>query len=120
MAVGNPPFHRMHVETLKVFCDLVEMQSFSLAAERNFVTQSAVSQQIRTLEEKFDRKLLERVRGRREIKLTAAGEVFYRDCKNVLEAYDQMTDNMNSLIGKVSPFGSNARLSYRSTNSSVR
>lgn len=92
----------MHVETLKVFCDLVELQSFSLAAERNFVTQSAVSQQIRTLEEKFDRRLLERVRGRREIKLTSAGEVFYRDCKNVLESYDQMLENMNSLVGKVS------------------
>lgn len=92
----------MHVETFKVFCDLVEMQSFSLAAERNFVTQSAVSQQIRTLEDKYKRKLLERVRGRREIRLTPAGEVFYRECKNVLEAYNQMTENMNSLIGRVS------------------
>ena len=92
----------MHVETLKVFCDLVEMQSFSLAAERNFVTQSAVSQQIRTLEEKFERKLLERVRGRREIRLTPAGEVFYRDCKNVLEAYDQMVENMNTMVGRIS------------------
>jgi len=45
----------MHIETLKVFRDLVDLQSFSLAAERNFITQSAVSQQIRTLEEKFKR-----------------------------------------------------------------
>ena len=71
----------MHIETLKVFCDLVDMQSFSLAAERNFITQSAVSQQIRTLEEKFKRRLLERVRGRREVRLTPAGEVFYRECE---------------------------------------
>src|SRR3989337_2677085 len=74
----------MHIETLKVFCDLVDLQSFSLAAERNFITQSAVSQQIRTLEEKFKRKLLERVRGRREVKLTPAGEVFHREAQNVL------------------------------------
>ena len=66
----------MHIETLKVFCDLVDLQSFSLAAERNFITQSAVSQQMRTLEEKFKRRLLERVRGRREVRLTLAGEVF--------------------------------------------
>ncbi len=92
----------MHIETFKVFCDLVEMQSFSLAAERNFVTQSAVSQQIRTLEEKFKRKLLERVRGRREIKLTPAGDVFYTECKNVLDAYNQMRENMNTLVGRVS------------------
>ncbi len=92
----------MHIETLKVFCDLVELQSFSLAAERNFVTQSAVSQQVRSLEEKFDRKLLERVRGRREIRLTPAGDVFYQECKNVLDSYNQLNQNMNSLVGRIS------------------
>lgn len=91
----------MHIETLKVFCDLVEMESFSLAAERNFVTQSAVSQQIRTLEERFNRRLLERVRGRREVKLTAAGEVFYREAKNVLECFDQLNESMRGLVGKI-------------------
>jgi len=30
----------MHIETLKIFCDLVEMASFSAAASHNFVTQS--------------------------------------------------------------------------------
>ena len=69
----------MHIETLKVFCDLVDLQSFSLAAERNFITQSAVSQQIRALEEKFKRRLLERVRGRCDVTLTTAGEVFSRE-----------------------------------------
>lgn len=91
----------MHIETLKVFSDLVDLQSFSLAAERNFITQSAVSQQIRALEEKFKRRLLERVRGRREIKLTPAGEVFYRECKNVLAAYDQLNENLRGVVGKI-------------------
>lgn len=91
----------MHIETLKVFCDLVDLQSFSLAAERNFITQSAVSQQIRTLEEKFKRKLLERVRGRREVKLTAAGEVFHHEARNVLAAYDQLNENLRGLVGKI-------------------
>ncbi len=91
----------MHIETLKVFCDLVDLQSFSLAAERNFITQSAVSQQIRTLEDKFKRRLLERVRGRREVSLTPAGEVFYRECKNVLAAYDQLNESLRGLVGKI-------------------
>ncbi len=91
----------MHIETLKVFCDLVDVQSFSLAAERNFITQSAVSQQIRTLEEKFKRRFLERVRGRREVKLTPAGEVFFREAKNVLTAYGQMNENLRGLVGKI-------------------
>jgi DNA-binding transcriptional LysR family regulator len=92
----------MHIETLKVFVDLVDMQSFSLAAERNFITQSAVSQQIRTLEEKFKRRLLERVRGRREVKLTATGEIFYRECKNVLASFDHLNESMSGLVGKIS------------------
>lgn len=92
----------MHIETLKVFCDLVDTQSFSLAAERNFITQSAVSQQIRTLEDRFKRRLLERVRGRREVRLTPAGEVFYRESKNVLASYDQLLESMRGLVGTIS------------------
>ena len=91
----------MHIETLKVFRDLVDLKSFSLAAERNFITQSAVSQQIRSLEEKFKRRLLERVRGRREIKLTPAGEVFYRESKAVLDAYDQLQESLRGVVGKI-------------------
>ncbi len=91
----------MHIETLKVFCDLVDLESFSLAAERNFITQSAVSQQIRALEEKFKRRLLERIRGRREVKLTPAGEVFYNESKKVLTAYDQLQENLRGVVGKI-------------------
>lgn len=91
----------MHIETLKVFCDLVDLESFSLAAERNFITQSAVSQQIRTLEEKFKRRLLERVRGRREVKLTPAGEVFYREAQHVLEAYEHLNESLRGVVGKI-------------------
>ena len=91
----------MHIETLKVFCDLVDLESFSLAAERNFITQSAVSQQIRALEDKFKRRLLERIRGRREVKLTAAGEVFYRESRLVLDAYEQLQENLRGVVGKI-------------------
>ncbi len=91
----------MHIETLKVFCDLVDLESFSLAAERNFITQSAVSQQIRTLEERFKRRLLERIRGRREVKLTPAGDVFYEESKKVLAAYDQLQENLRGVVGKI-------------------
>ncbi len=91
----------MHIETLKVFCDLVDLESFSLAAERNFITQSAVSQQIRALEDKFKRRLLERIRGRRDVKLTPAGEVFYRESKLVLNAYDQLQESLRGVVGKI-------------------
>lgn len=92
----------MQIETLKIFCDLVETKSFSQAAERNFVTQSAVSQQVRGLEEKFKRRLLERVRGRRELNLTEAGEAFYESSREVLRAYGALQENMRALTNTVS------------------
>src|SRR5215212_5916049 len=92
----------MQIETLKIFQDLVETQSFSQAAERNFVTQSAVSQQVRGLEEKFKRRLLERVRGRREVRLTDAGQSFYEESRGVLAAYESLQERMRSLDGAVS------------------
>jgi DNA-binding transcriptional LysR family regulator len=92
----------VQIETLKIFCDLVETQSFSQAAERNFVTQSAVSQQVRTLEERFKRRLLERVRGRRELHLTPSGEAFYDASREVLRAYSLLEENMRHLTGTVS------------------
>ena len=91
----------MQIETLKIFCDLVETKSFSQAAERNFVTQSAVSQQVRGLESKFKRRLLERVRGRRELHLTQEGEAFYEASREVLQAYGQLEESMRQLSGTV-------------------
>ena len=92
----------MQIETLKIFCDLVETRSFSQAAERNFVTQSAVSQQVRALEGKFKRRLLERVRGRRDLHLTQAGETFYEASREVLHAYEQLEEGMRRQSGTVS------------------
>ncbi|MDT4966737.1 MAG: hypothetical protein QOJ64_1474 [Acidobacteriota bacterium] len=91
----------MQIETLKIFCDLVETESFSQAAERNFVTQSAVSQQVRALEEKFRRRLLERVRGKRELRLTDAGRGFYEESRNILAAYQGLQERMRSFDGIV-------------------
>jgi DNA-binding transcriptional LysR family regulator len=92
----------MQLETLKIFCDLADTESFSQAAEMNFVTQSAVSQQLRGLEEKFKRRLVERVRGRREIRLTSEGRTFYGESRKVLEAYGHLLESMRSMDGTVS------------------
>lgn len=75
----------MHIETFQVFCDLVETTSFSQAAERNGISQSAVSQQIRTLEERFGATLVER--GRRNFAVTPEGEVFLKAARRILDAY---------------------------------
>ena len=77
----------MHLETLKVFCDVVETKSFSVAASQNYVTQSAVSQQIRMLEERYGKQLLERTRG--NVQLTPAGRELRGRALQALEAADR-------------------------------
>jgi len=89
----------MHIETLKVFCDVVETRSFSTAASRNFVTQSAVSQQIRALETKYDCKLIERTRG--AVQVTPAGEIVYQGAKDIVQRYLDMKGGLQSLYHRV-------------------
>ena len=90
----------MHIETLKVFCDVVETGSFSIAASQNFITQSAVSQQLRTLESKYHCKLLER--GRSGAKPTPAGEILYRASREILEKYREIETQLQESTKVVS------------------
>lgn len=78
----------MHIETLKVFCDVVETGSFSTAASQNFITQSAVSQQLRALEAKYRCKLLERSRG--GAKPTPQGDILYRASREIIDRYREV------------------------------
>lgn len=85
----------MHIETFKVFCDLVDTASFSTAAERNGITQSAVSQQIRTLEERYGVTLVER--GRRNFSVTPEGEAFLRAARRIVEAHQGIEQDLGKL-----------------------
>lgn len=85
----------MHIETFQVFCDLVETTSFSEAAARNGITQSAVSQQIRTLEERFKVTLVER--GRRNFSVTPEGEVFLKAAQRILQAYHSIQEDLGTM-----------------------
>ena len=89
----------MHIETLKVFCDLAETGSFSLAASKNFITQSAVSQQVRSLEDRYGRELVERSKG--HIRLTQAGQVLYQAGKDIVQKYKEIEDSLQTLSRSV-------------------
>jgi molybdate transport repressor ModE-like protein len=89
----------MHIETLKVFCDLAEAGSFSLAASKNFITQSAVSQQVRSLEDRYGRELVERSKG--HIRLTQAGQVLYQAGKDIVQKYKEIEDSLQTLSRSV-------------------
>ena len=73
----------MHLETLKTFCDLIETGSFSEAGKLNFVSQSAVSQQLSALERRYDRRLVERRPGQLAVP-TEAGRLLYAESKTIL------------------------------------
>jgi DNA-binding transcriptional LysR family regulator len=78
----------MHIESIKVFCDLIEAESFTRAAEMNNVTQPAVSIQISSLERQFNSLLIER--SKKEFRLTREGLVFYEFCKQFNQTYDSL------------------------------
>ena len=79
----------MHIETLKTFVDLVETGSFGGAAQVNYVSQSAVSQQVKALEARYGCVLVERGAHRR-LALTDAGRLFYAECKELLERFQRL------------------------------
>jgi DNA-binding transcriptional LysR family regulator len=89
----------MHIETLKIFCDVVDTASFSKAGALNSMTQSAVSQQILSLEKKLGRTLLER--GRRQCCVTPEGSVLLEAAREILGIYDGLDERFHALADVV-------------------
>ena len=85
----------MHIETLRMFCDLADLRSFSKTADKNLVSQSAVSQQVAQLEIEHKCQLLNRQK--RPLELTAAGEIFYRAARDMVDRYELLKSEMNTL-----------------------
>jgi DNA-binding transcriptional LysR family regulator len=85
---------------LKIFCDLVELGSFSAAGARNNITQSAVSQQIRMLEDKYGVAFFER--GNKKFSVTPEGRVFEQVARQMLDLYDGVGAKLKDLGDVVS------------------
>jgi len=85
----------MQIESLKVFCDLAETESFTKAAQINNVTQSAVSQQISSLERLFRSLLIER--SKKRFRLTREGQVLYDYSKQMIHTYDGLQTRLQEI-----------------------
>ena len=85
----------MQIESLKVFCDLAETESFTKAAQINDVTQSAVSQQISSLERQFKSLLIER--SKKKFRLTREGQVLYDYSKQIIQTYDALYSRLQEI-----------------------
>jgi DNA-binding transcriptional LysR family regulator len=85
----------MQIDSLKVFCDLAETESFTKAAQINSVTQSAVSQQISALERAFKSLLIER--SKKKFRLTREGQVLYDYSKQIIQTYESLHSRLQEL-----------------------
>ncbi len=77
----------MNFQQLTTFCTVLSEGSMTAAAEKLFLTQPAVSQQIRNLEEELNVELL--VRGSRQAKSTAQGQILYDYAKRIIALNQQ-------------------------------
>jgi len=90
----------MLLSYLQVYCDIIETRSFSKAAARNFISQPAVSQQVKALEEQFHQRLIER--SPQGIYPTEAGRIFYEGAREIVERYRALERQMADLTQTVS------------------
>lgn len=86
MTTGN---RKTSLRGLRTFCVAARHASFRAAAQELFVTASAVSHQVKNLEEEFDQKLFDR--SGRHLKLTAAGLALYEDVSPLIAQLDDVT-----------------------------
>ena len=78
------------LKQLRSFCQVVRWRSFTRAAEHLGLSQSSVSQQVRSLEEEFAAALFER--DGRHVTLTSAGEDLYRLAASLVAGMDRLPD----------------------------
>ncbi len=85
----------MDLYQLRSFYEVVREQSFTRAADKLFLTQPAISLQIKALEDELDEILLER--NRRQLRLTPAGEILFAHTKAVLSRLEKAHDDIAAL-----------------------
>lgn len=79
----------MNIDATRLFCDVAQHRSMSGAAELHGITQSAASQRIQGLEKELGVQLVDR--STRPLSLTAAGELYFRGCRRILQSYEKLT-----------------------------
>lgn len=83
--VGTP---KISLRGLRTFCVAARYESFRTAGEELFITASAVSHQIKSLEEEMGEQLFDRTS--RELRLTATGKSLYEEANPLIEKLDSV------------------------------
>ena len=85
----------MNIETIRIFCDVAQHQSFSRGAAANEVSQSAATQSVHRMEKHFGVQLVDR--NKRPFVLTPEGQACYEGFREVLDLYDAVETRVRSL-----------------------
>ena len=85
----------MLFKQMQYFISIVKNNSFTEAAEENYISQSAISQAIKSLEDELGVKLLKR--SNRSFTLTNAGEYFYKQCLIMVDEVDRIEQNLRKI-----------------------
>lgn len=88
----------MNIESLKMFCLVVDEGSISKAARLSFVSQPAVTKQIKQLEELYNASLFERINGR--LALSEEGKTLYPYAKEIVEYSKRSYEAIQELTSK--------------------
>ena len=89
----------MQLESLRLYCDVVRLRSFSRAAEAAFVSQSAASQAIQQVEQHLGVTLIDRTK--RPFVVTPEGEAFYASCRTLLDGWEQAKADIGAVKARV-------------------
>ncbi|MGM0547780.1 MAG: selenium metabolism-associated LysR family transcriptional regulator [Bacillota bacterium] len=84
----------MKIEKLKIFITLVDLESYSLTADKFEISQPAVSMQIKSLEEYFATKLFQKEKG--QINLSPAGKIVYQEAKKIIKRWSYLEQKVES------------------------
>lgn len=87
----------INLRQLKAFVTVAEKRSFTHAAKIMFMTQPAISAQIKALEDRLDICLIER--SDKNVILTEAGELLYDEARQMLALYDGFLEAIDELKG---------------------
>jgi len=90
----------MTLETLRLYCDVVRLRSFSRAAAAGQVSQSAASQAIQQLEAELEVQLIDRTK--RPFAVTPEGRAYLEACRALLQTHEKALADLAALRGQVS------------------
>jgi DNA-binding transcriptional LysR family regulator len=90
----------MDNQNLKAFITVAEIGSFSEAADRLYLTQSAISKRIALLEQQIGKRLFDRIA--RQVSLTEAGNELLPRARRILQEYENALQAINDLSGQAS------------------